>query len=190
MSSHSCPALLCYPIFHAYPRIQFPFLWGPAPASAWLAVIAFAASSRSFLNRIKALILSTNAAKMLCTYDPLFFFCLARWLQKLLSCYRIPLSSDSSPPVCQTLFYCYFWFWSWLLSYNFALKFLFNCVDSGLQAIICIWYKMLFIAEVKYICLSGTFCWASSCWLLRTTPGDCFVDFFSSKLGFFRSDQI
>ena len=31
-----------------------------------------------------------------------------RWLQKLLSCYSMPLSSGSSPPVWQTIFFAIF----------------------------------------------------------------------------------
>ena len=58
----------------------------PVPASAWFVAISFAASPRSFLTRIEALILSADAAKMLCTFDPPSFG-LAYWLQKLLSCY-------------------------------------------------------------------------------------------------------
>ena len=56
--------------------------------------MVFAASSRSFLTRIEALILSVNAAMMLCTFDPPFFFCLACWLQKLLF-HNIAVISDS-----------------------------------------------------------------------------------------------
>ena len=42
--------------------------------AALLVAMVFAASSRSFLTRIEALILSVNAAMMLCTFDPPFFF--------------------------------------------------------------------------------------------------------------------
>ena len=45
--------------------------------AALLVAMVFAASSRSFLTRIKALILSVNAAMMLCTFDlPFFLSCL------------------------------------------------------------------------------------------------------------------
>ena len=109
-------------------------------------------------------------------------FCLAcwlEWLQKLLSCYSMPLLS---PPVSWTTFNHYFWFWSWELSCNFAQKFLLNCVDSGWQTTWIIWlcHKMLLIAEIRYICLSGTFCWASSCWP-KTAPCRLFCWFFSAN---------
>ena len=72
-----------------------------------------------FLNRIKALILSTNAAKMLCTYDPPFFLsCLlasevAKFLQYASVVWLVSASVADN-------FLLLFWFWSWLLSCDFA----------------------------------------------------------------------
>ena len=79
---HPSPALLRrqyvihYPFFNEYPRIQLPPLLLPQLGLLRLLLLLPLSPSRSFLNRIKALILSTNAAKMLCTYDPPFFFVL------------------------------------------------------------------------------------------------------------------
>ena len=156
----------------------------PAPASAWLVAIAFDASSRSFLNRIKDLFPSTNATKFLCTYYPLFFLsCLlasevAKLLQYVSAVWLVSTRSYN--------FYFYFWFWSWLLSCDFAQKSSaqlcwFWMADNHLVLIQNAHY-ISNIAEIRYICLSGTFFWASSSWLLKTTPPcDCSVAFFSAS---------
>ena len=64
-----------------------------------------------------------------------FFFCLACWLQKLLSCYSMSLLSDLSPPD-PTIFISIFGSGPGCYLVILHKKVLLNCVDSGWQTII------------------------------------------------------